>query len=92
MSEPTFFAMPAELGAWLAEHHATVSELWVGFHKKSSGRPSVTWPEAVDEALCVGWIDGVRDVGGVPVSETGPPPRRAGAPRRLDHPPRSRAA
>ncbi len=60
MSEPTFFAMPAELGAWLAEHHATVSELWVGFHKKGSGRPSVTWPEAVDEALCVGWIDGVR--------------------------------
>lgn len=60
MSEPTFFATPAELGAWLAEHHATASELWVGFHKKGSGRPSVTWPEAVDEALCVGWIDGVR--------------------------------
>jgi len=60
VSEPTFFATPAELGAWLVEHHATATELWVGFHKKGSGRPSVTWPEAVDEALCVGWIDGVR--------------------------------
>jgi len=60
VSEPAFFATPAELGAWLGEHHATASELWVGFHKKGSGRPSVTWPEAVDEALCVGWIDGVR--------------------------------
>ena len=60
MSEPAFFATPAELGAWLGEHHATATELWVGFHKKGSGRPSVTWPEAVDEALCVGWIDGVR--------------------------------
>jgi len=60
VSEPAFFATPAELGAWLGEHHATATELWVGFHKKGSGRPSVTWPEAVDEALCVGWIDGVR--------------------------------
>lgn len=60
MSEPAFFATPAELGAWLGEHHATATELWVGFHKKGSGLPSVTWPEAVDEALCVGWIDGVR--------------------------------
>jgi uncharacterized protein YdeI (YjbR/CyaY-like superfamily) len=56
----TFFAAPAELRAWLDAHHATARELWVGFYKKGSGRPSVTWPESVAEALCVGWIDGVR--------------------------------
>ena len=57
---PPFFATPAQFRAWLEAHHATSQELWVGFYKKSSGRPSVTWPEAVDEALCFGWIDGVR--------------------------------
>jgi len=57
---PTFFPTPADFRAWLAEHHATVPELLVGFYKKDSGRPSITWPEAVDEALCFGWIDGVR--------------------------------
>ncbi len=55
-----FFATPDELRAWFAEQHETAGELWVGFHKKGTGTPSVTWPEAVDEALCVGWIDGVR--------------------------------
>jgi uncharacterized protein YdeI (YjbR/CyaY-like superfamily) len=58
--EPTFFATPSEFRAWLDDHHDGVRELWVGFHKKASGRPSITWPEAVDEALCFGWIDGVR--------------------------------
>jgi uncharacterized protein YdeI (YjbR/CyaY-like superfamily) len=58
--DPLFFATPADFRAWLAEHHATARELWVGFHKKGSGRPSITWPESVDEALSVGWIDGVR--------------------------------
>jgi len=58
--EPTFFATPAEFRAWLEEHHATETELLVGFYKKGSGRPSITWPESVDEALCYGWIDGVR--------------------------------
>jgi uncharacterized protein YdeI (YjbR/CyaY-like superfamily) len=56
----TFFTTPAEFGAWLEANHAQASELWVGFHKKGSGLPSMTWPEAVDEALCFGWIDGVR--------------------------------
>jgi uncharacterized protein YdeI (YjbR/CyaY-like superfamily) len=56
----TFFAEPADWRAWLEENHDRVSELWVGFHKKATGRPSVTWPESVDEALCFGWIDGVR--------------------------------
>ena len=58
--EPTFFATPEELRAWLHANHATEPELWVGFHKVGSGRPSITWPQSVDEALCVGWIDGVR--------------------------------
>jgi uncharacterized protein YdeI (YjbR/CyaY-like superfamily) len=58
--EPTFFATPADFRAWLERHHERDSELIVGFHKRGSGRPSITWPEAVDQALCFGWIDGVR--------------------------------
>ena len=60
MVRATFFATPKDLRAWLRKHHATASELWVGFYKKHTGRPSITWPESVDEALCVGWIDGIR--------------------------------
>ena len=59
-TDVTFFRTPAELRRWFAKHHRTAAVLWVGFHKKESGRPSVTWPESVDEALCVGWIDGIR--------------------------------
>src|SRR5438270_12391811 len=58
--KPTFFRSPAELRAWFETNHATARELWVGYYKKGSGKPSVTWPESVDEALCVGWIDGIR--------------------------------
>ena len=58
--EPTFFATPEEFRAWLEEHHETEAELLVGFHKKGSGRPSITWPQSVDQALCFGWIDGLR--------------------------------
>lgn len=53
-----FFETPAELRAWLDEHHATATELWVGCYKQASGRPSLTWSQIVDEALCYGWIDG----------------------------------
>jgi uncharacterized protein YdeI (YjbR/CyaY-like superfamily) len=60
MSSPRFFRTPAHFRAWLGTHHARATELLVGFHKKDSGRPSMTWPESVDEALCYGWIDGVR--------------------------------
>jgi len=56
--EAIFFETPGELRAWLQEHHATASELWVGYHKKASDRRSPTWSEVVDEALCFGWIDG----------------------------------
>lgn len=57
---PKFFASPAAWRAWLERHHADIEELWVGFYKRESGRPSITWPESVDGALCFGWIDGVR--------------------------------
>ncbi len=55
-----YFATPAAWRAWLARHHARASELWVGFHRKATGRPSITWPQSVDQALCFGWIDGLR--------------------------------
>ena len=58
--KPRFFATPKDFRAWLAKHHTDTAELWVGFYKRNSGRPSITWPESVDEALCVGWIDGLR--------------------------------
>ena len=60
MPEPIFFASPAELRSWFAQHAASETELEVGYRKKASGLPTLTWSEAVDEALCVGWIDGVR--------------------------------
>lgn len=58
--KPKFFATPADFRRWLEKNHASETELWVGFYKKSTGRASITWPEAVDEALCFGWIDGIR--------------------------------
>jgi uncharacterized protein YdeI (YjbR/CyaY-like superfamily) len=59
-SKPNFFKTPADFRKWLLENHASATELWVGFYKKDSGKPSITWPESVDEALCAGWIDGIR--------------------------------
>jgi uncharacterized protein YdeI (YjbR/CyaY-like superfamily) len=58
--KPRFFARPEDFRAWLARNHARAPELLVGFHKKGSGKPSIDWPQSVDEALCFGWIDGVR--------------------------------
>jgi uncharacterized protein YdeI (YjbR/CyaY-like superfamily) len=55
-----FFATPGHFRAWLAKNHDRVPELWVGYYRKDSGRPSITWPESIDEALCFGWIDGIR--------------------------------
>jgi len=55
-----FFATPEELRDWFDANHETADDLWVGYHRKATGRPSVDWPGAVDEALCVGWIDSVR--------------------------------
>ena len=58
--KPTFFARPADFRTWLEQNHDKATELLVGFYKKGSGKPSMTWPESVDEALCFGWIDGIR--------------------------------
>jgi len=59
-TQPMFFKSCADFRAWLENNHPQCAELWVAFYKKSSGRPSITYPEALDEALCFGWIDGVR--------------------------------
>jgi len=56
----THFRSPTDFRKWLEKHHATEQELLVGFYKKDSGKASVTWPESVKEALCFGWIDGIR--------------------------------
>jgi uncharacterized protein YdeI (YjbR/CyaY-like superfamily) len=58
--KPRFFRTPAAFRGWLERHHASARELLVGFYKRGSGKPSMTWPESVDEALAFGWIDGVR--------------------------------
>lgn len=58
--KPKFFKSPADFRKWLQANHAIAKELLVGFYKKGTGKPSVTWPESVDEALCFGWIDGIR--------------------------------
>jgi uncharacterized protein YdeI (YjbR/CyaY-like superfamily) len=56
----TFFATPAAWCKWLEKNHESAADLWVGFYKRGTGKPSITWPESVDEALCFGWIDAVR--------------------------------
>jgi uncharacterized protein YdeI (YjbR/CyaY-like superfamily) len=58
--KPLYFASPQKFRAWLEKHHQQTQELWVGFHKKASGKPGITCPEAVDQAICFGWIDGIR--------------------------------
>jgi uncharacterized protein YdeI (YjbR/CyaY-like superfamily) len=55
-----YFKSAKEFRGWLEKNHAATQELWVGYYKKSSKQPSITWPESVDEALCFGWIDGIR--------------------------------
>ena len=58
--KPTFFPTEADFRRWLASNHDTAPELLVGFWKKGSGKPSIDWPQARDQALCFGWIDGLR--------------------------------
>jgi len=58
--EPKFFAAQSAFRKWLAKHHGSARELWVGFYRKESGQGGITYPEALDEALCFGWIDGLR--------------------------------
>ncbi len=58
--DATFFPTPNDFRKWLAANHEQATELWVGYYKKATGKPSITWPESVDQALCYGWIDGLR--------------------------------
>ncbi len=58
--KPTYFKTPQDFRKWLLQHHDKETELMVGFYKVSSNRPSITWSESVDQAICFGWIDGVR--------------------------------
>jgi uncharacterized protein YdeI (YjbR/CyaY-like superfamily) len=58
--QPRYFKTPAALRAWFEKNSTSKQELLVGFYKRGSGHPSITWPESVDQALCFGWIDGVR--------------------------------
>ena len=77
--KPTFFKTPAEFRAWLKKNHKTAVELFVGYYRKSSGKPSITWQESVDEALCFGWIDGVRHRQGEETYSNRFTPRRPGS-------------
>jgi uncharacterized protein YdeI (YjbR/CyaY-like superfamily) len=56
----TFFRSQSDLRRWFEKNHSAGRELLVGYYKKASGKPSITWPESVDQALCFGWIDGIR--------------------------------
>src|SRR6266566_6924184 len=58
--KPLFFRSASDFRRWLETHHDSAAELWVGFHKKDSGKRGITYPEAVDQALCYGWIDGLK--------------------------------
>lgn len=60
MSKPVFFKTPATLNAWFKKYGHSKDELFCGYYKKATGKPSITWEESVDEALCYGWIDGIR--------------------------------
>jgi uncharacterized protein YdeI (YjbR/CyaY-like superfamily) len=78
-STPEFFPSQAAFGRWLEEHHADAQELWVGFHKKATGRPTLTWNESVDQALRFGWIDGIRKSAGDDAYTIRFTPRRRGS-------------
>jgi uncharacterized protein YdeI (YjbR/CyaY-like superfamily) len=57
---PIFFGNQSEFRAWLEQYHLTAKELWVGYYRVETGKPSMTWSQSVDQALCFGWIDGIR--------------------------------
>lgn len=74
-----FFETPAELRAWFEANHETATELWLGYHRKRTGKPSVTWQDVVDQELCFGWIDSVRYSLGDDRSAQRITPRRRGS-------------
>jgi len=77
--EPVFFKTPADFRKWLEENHQKQPEVLVGFYKTGTGKQSITWPQSVDEALCFGWIDGVRRSLGEESYTIRFTPRRAGS-------------
>ena len=77
--KPTFFKTPAEFRAWLKKNHKMAKELIVGYYKQASGKPTMTWQESVDEALCFGWIDGIRRSHGEDAYTIRFTPRRKGS-------------
>jgi uncharacterized protein YdeI (YjbR/CyaY-like superfamily) len=77
--KPRFFRTQAELRRWFERNHDKAAELWVGFYKKATEKPSITWPESVDEALCFGWIDSVRKSLGSDSYANRFTPRKAGS-------------
>jgi len=77
--KPIFFETPAKFRAWLRQHHKKADDILVGFYKKGSGKKSITWPESVDEALCFGWIDGIRRNHGADAYTIRFTPRRPGS-------------
>jgi uncharacterized protein YdeI (YjbR/CyaY-like superfamily) len=77
--QPTFFPTEADFRRWLEANHTTAPELLVGFWKKSSGKPSIDWPQARDQALCFGWIDGIRKSLGEDAYTSRFTPRRKGS-------------
>lgn len=74
-----FFESSAELRAWFEANHETAPELWVGYHRKRTGRPTITWQDLVDQELCFGWIDSVRYRLGEDQSAQRVTPRRKGS-------------
>jgi uncharacterized protein YdeI (YjbR/CyaY-like superfamily) len=79
VGDPVFFESAAAFRAWLEENHASAPGLLVGFHKRATGRPTLTWAESVDQALCFGWIDGIRRSLGADSYEIRFTPRRPGS-------------
>ena len=78
-SNPIFFKGAGEYRAWLEKNHDKATELWVGFWRKSTGKPTLNWKECVDESLCFGWIDGVRKTVDGDSYKQRVSPRRAGS-------------
>jgi uncharacterized protein YdeI (YjbR/CyaY-like superfamily) len=76
---PRFFRTAADWRKWLEKNHEKADAVWVGYHKKATGKPSMTWAESVDEALCFGWIDGIRKSLGDESYKIRFTPRRAGS-------------
>jgi len=79
MTKIIHFPSSADFRRWLEHNHATTTEIWVGFYRKDSGKSGLTYPEALDEALCFGWIDGIRKKAGADSYTSRFTPRKSGS-------------